>query len=558
MVLFTSKPQYAMAKNKIALLLFSLFITVFAQAKNNKYIVCFKDKNTNIDIEKTFSQKALEKRKKFNLAFDERDFPVNSMYKNELQKLGISILNESNWLNAVLINADENAMASITNLPFIASVQKINEPLIFNQNIASVIENNDCAETQDVLGYEDTYTSSYIQFHLLNGEYLHEQGFNGENMTIGICDAGFRNANNNPAFSAIFSEGRILGTYDYVHNDHRIFTSTDDAHGAYCFSFIGGLLNNQYIGTSTKSNFYLFQTENNDGGSERLQEEFNLATALQRCDQLGVDVVSISLGYYTFDLASENHDTSDMKKNNTPAAKAVNIAASKNILVCVAAGNEGTSAWHYITTPADADSAFAIAAVDKNGNVAPFSSYGLATDTRVKPNVAAVGWAANFVNTNGTVSSGNGTSFACPSLAGMATCLWQAFPTKTAWQIKTAIEQSASKYLTPDKHVGYGIPDFKKAYQFLSTPTFVSNSKLENEIVLFPNPVKGNLIIQNKSLNNIQSVEIFNNVGQLISTETDFSSSEKIIPVNNIAPGMLLLRILMTNGDVFTKKIIKE
>lgn len=71
----------------------------------------------------------------------------------------------------------------------------------------------------------------------------------------------------------------------------------------------------------------------------------------------------------------------------------------------MAAGNEGTSAWHYITTPADADSAFAIAAVDKNGNVAPFSSYGLATDTRVKPNVAAVG-AANFVNTNGTVSSG--------------------------------------------------------------------------------------------------------------------------------------------------------
>ena len=136
-----------MAKNKIALLLFSLFITVFAQAKNNKYIVCFKDKNTNIDIEKTFSQKALEKRKKFNLAFDERDFPVNSMYKNELQKLGISILNESNWLNAVLINADENAMASITNLPFIASDQKKKQPIIFKQNISSVIENNNCAET---------------------------------------------------------------------------------------------------------------------------------------------------------------------------------------------------------------------------------------------------------------------------------------------------------------------------------------------------------------------------------------------------------------------------
>ena len=172
----------------------------------------------------------------------------------------------------------------------------------------------------------------------------------------------------------------------------------DDAHGAYCFSFIAGIKANQYIGTSTKSKFYLFQTENNDGGSERLQEEFNLAIALQRCDQLGVDVVSISLGYTTFDSAFENHDTSDMKKNNTPAAKAVNIAASKNILICVAAGNEGAKPWHYISTPSDADSAFAIAAVDKNGNIASFSGYGLATDIRVKPNVAAVGSSANFIN----------------------------------------------------------------------------------------------------------------------------------------------------------------
>jgi subtilisin family serine protease len=49
------------------------------------------------------------------------------------------------------------------------------------------------------------------------------------------------------------------------------------------------------------------------------------------------------------------------------------------------------------------------------------------------------------------VQAGSGTSFACPQIAGIAACLWQAFPTKTNWEIKTAIEQSASQYLTPDK-----------------------------------------------------------------------------------------------------------
>lgn len=546
-----------MVKNKFTFLLFCCFILpIFAQA-NNKYIVTFKDKNHTIDIKKIFTEKAIEKRKKFNIPFDEKDFPVNESYKTEIQNTGISILSESNWLNAVLISADEKSISTISKLSFISSIQKVEKSTSEKSNISSIKENNDCAEIQNV-EFEDNYVSSYAQFHLLNGEYLHEQGYNGENMTIAICDAGFRNANTNPGFATVFSEKRMLGAYDYVHNDSTVFTATDDAHGAYCFSFIAGIKANQYIGTSTKSKFYLFQTENNDGGSERLQEEFNLATALQRCDQLGVDVVSISLGYTTFDSAFENHDTSDMKKNNTPAAKAVNIAASKNILICVAAGNEGAKPWHYISTPSDADSAFAIAAVDKNGNIASFSGYGLATDIRVKPNVAAVGSAANFINTTGTISAGNGTSFACPSLAGMATCLLQAFPDKTAWQIKTAIEQSASQFLTPDKRVGYGIPDFKKAYQLLSSPNYVSNSKLESEIILFPNPINDYLVIQNKSITPIQSVEVFNQVGQLVLKETDFPSSEKTVQMNNNSSGMFLLRILMKNGDVFTKKIIKE
>lgn len=141
-------------------------------------------------------------------------------------------------------------------------------------------------------------------------------------MTIGICDAGFRNANNNPAFSAIFSEGRILGTYDYV-TTIIVFSLLQMMHSWRVLFFFYWWIIKQpvYRHFHQIHPFYLFQTENNDGGSERLQEEFNLAIALQRCDQLGVDVVSISLGYYTFDVASENHDTSDMKKNNTPAGK---------------------------------------------------------------------------------------------------------------------------------------------------------------------------------------------------------------------------------------------
>lgn len=543
-----------MGKNKY-ILLSCLLVSNFLYAQENleKYIIYFKDKAVYKNVASMFSSKALEKRKKFNIQFDTRDYPVNEDYIEQLKEEQVIVLNTSNWLNAVLVKADENNINELKQLPFVSSVVEVKQTNTIG--IASVQESNECLETNGTQTFEDNYTSSFAQFHLLNGEYLHEQGFSGTNMTIAICDAGFKNANTNPAFAPIFSENRVLGYYDYVHNDSTLFTSGDADHGANCFSIIAGIKNNQYIGASSKSNFYLFQTENVDGNSERLQEEFNLATALERCDQLGVDVVSISLGYTTFDVASENHDTSDMMKNNTPAAKAVNIASTKGILVVVAAGNEGAGAWHYISTPADADSALAIAATDINGNVAAFSGYGLATDPRVKPNVAAVGSPTAFISTANQVASGPGTSYACPTIAGFATCLWQAYPTKTNWQIKTAIEQSANRYLTPNKHIGYGIPDFQKAYQLLATSTFVSEKSIENELEIYPNPFQSSVNVVLKGNIRIESIEVLTNIGQVIYSEN--APLRNTFSFNDLPKGMYLLQIA-TNKGTLIKKLIKD
>lgn len=537
-----------MGKNNYILLLFlSISSLLFAKGNPEKYIVYFKDKPVNENISSLFTEKAIAKKKKFNISFDERDIPVNKSYIEQLRNQDANIISSSNWLNAVIIEITGKKIERIKNLPFVLSVIKAGRPAL-NTGIAAIAEDNACTELTD---FEDTYTSSFPQFHLLNGEYLHEQGFNGENMTIAVCDGGFNGTNTIAAFNHLRSENRILGTYDYVNNDSTVFESI--AHGTNVLSCIAGIISNQYLGTSTKSDFYLFLTEN--ASSERLQEEFNLATALERCDQLGVDVVNISLGYTTFDVASENHDTSDMKKNITPSAKAVNIASSKGMLVCVAAGNEGNGTWKYISSPSDADSAFCIAAVDVNGNVASFSGHGLATDTRVKPNVAAVGWNTKIISATNSIVQSNGTSFAAPSLAGMAACLWQAFPTKTNWEIKTAIEQSASKYLTPDKRIGYGIPDFKKAYQLLSSTTYVSNKELENEFSVFPNPFLSSVNIVSKGNTNVERINVINNIGQTIYTIN--APIEYILALQDLPGGMYVLQI-ETDKGLLIKKLIKE
>ena len=53
-------------------------------------------------------------------------------------------------------------------------------------------------------------------------------------------------------------------------------------------------------------------------------------------------------------------------------------------------------------------------------------------------------------------------------MAGLAACLWQAFPEKTNEEIMNAIRRSASQADRPDNQLGYGIPDFQRAFQLLS------------------------------------------------------------------------------------------
>ena len=52
-----------------------------------------------------------------------------------------------------------------------------------------------------------------------------------------------------------------------------------------------------------------------------------------------------------------------MNGNITIIARAADLAAKKGMMVVVAAGNDGTDSWHFIGTPADADSVVAVGAV---------------------------------------------------------------------------------------------------------------------------------------------------------------------------------------------------
>ena len=475
------------------LLIGSLFNQTSAQF--TRYIIKLKDKNGSpysiSDPSSYLSQRAIDRRTRYGIAIDSTDLPVNASYLAQIKNVpGVSILNISKWLNAVAIQtADANALNTINGFSFVQSTSGIAakkgrsnqvdwEDSKFEGDFLP-IDNSNHRTSKTTSNYYD-YGNSFDEIHLHKGEFLHNIGLRGSGMQIALLDNGFNNYTSSSfhAFDSVNANNQVLGSWDFVAHEQNV--TNDGNHGMSCFSIIAANIPGQFVGKAPQANFWLYQTE--DNSSEYPIEEFNWACGAEKADSSGADIISSSLGYSTFDNTSLNHSYADMNGNTTIAAIAADLAAKKGMLVFIANGNDGSDPWHYLTTPADGDSVIAVGAVNVNGIVGSFSSYGPSSDGQIKPDVASVGVSAVLETSAGTIGTGNGTSFACPNMAGLATCLWQGFPEFSNMKIRSALWQSASRANMPDDRMGYGIPDMEKAFvnllqQFSSAEGTISNCK---------------------------------------------------------------------------------
>lgn len=468
----------------------ALLLLSGSYAQLTRYVINFKDKGNNsftLSNPGAFlSQRALDRRARYNITLDSADLPVSPSYIIQIKSIpNVTFLNTSKWLNSVTIKtSDAAAVSAISALPFVKSISGIaSKPLQKGNDNEDKFENESTqagplpANRMDQItdDYYNYGAASFAEVNLHKAQFLHDIGLRGQGMQIAVIDAGFTNYATLKAFDSINANGQILDTWDFVSGNADV---NDHAHGMECLSIIGANMPGQFIGKAPKADFYLYRSE--DGATEYPIEEHNWACAAERADSAGADVISTSLGYTQFDDPSLNHTYTDMNGRTTMAAIAATIAARKGILVFAALGNDGNKPWHYLSTPADADSVLSVGAVNVSGVVGSFSSYGPASDGRVKPDVASVGVSALLQAPSNNIGYGSGTSFACPNMAGMGACLWQAFPEFNNIRIIKTIQKAGSISLTPDDRIGYGIPNMKTAFADLLTGFATSEVTINN------------------------------------------------------------------------------
>jgi len=399
------------------------------------------------------------------------------------------------------------------------------------------------------------YGSATSQIDQLNGKYLHNLGYRGKDIVVGIIDAGFKNVNTNVAFDSLRLKNRLLGIKDIINPSSDIYA--EDSHGAMVLSTITGNLPNQYLGTAPDASFWLIRTEYVP--TEYLVETDFWVSGIEFADSVGVDVVNSSLGYTQFDDASMNFTYANLNGKISRASRAATLAAQKGIIVVNSAGNEGNKTWHYIGVPADAEGIVTVGGVTSTGTPSSFSSFGPSSDLRVKPEICSLGSSAWVVSTSGTTVTGDGTSYASPIMAGMMACFLQAsktvYPPCDVSTLLKSVFESASIYKAPTAQMGYGIPNFQLA---LAKLPFVSLSEITEtkDVIIAYNTIDKSLRIRllDNQVAEGKTVRLYSITGSL-QLNLPLQEPETVLQTDKLFPGMYVVSI-SGNGTMSTHKVV--
>ncbi|MFC2098509.1 S8 family serine peptidase [Bacteroidota bacterium] len=524
-------------------LFFCVGLNTMAQDTFYKFWVQLTDKKLNDysinNPEEFLSQRALERRSRHGIQVSDQDLPVSSAYLDSLDTHPLTILYTSKWMNAVVIRTQDSSLAiTLPDLSFVSGVQ-----YLYRSNLIKKSSLNKWGESS-----ESEELHSDHQIEMLNGQVLHQSGYEGQGMVIAVLDGGFSNADTLSGLDSLFSTGRIIGTRSFVEPDSSFYVGFNGSHGTSVLSIMGGDVPGHFRGTAPKASYFLMQTE--DTRSEFRVEEANWLAGAELADSIGADVINTSLGYSVgFTDEQQNYKYSDMDGNTTLVTRAAQLAATKGILVVTSAGNSGrpTDQWGYINSPADGDSLLAIGAVDAFGIRAHFSSKGPSSDGRVKPDVMALGLQTWLIRSSGLVSQGSGTSFSSPVMAGLATCLWQKNPEISNYRLIETIRSSASLNPFPDSLYGYGIPNFSLANDIITVDELTTAAT--DELILYPNPAREYIALTGDGrIAGKVRYEIVNIGGRsFLRGELNLSPGERIlIPLQSLPGGSYVM--LITSG----------
>lgn len=258
-----------------------------------------------------------------------------------------------------------------------------------------------------------------------------ERGYDGTGVTVAVLDTGIDATH--PDVSA-----SIVGQVDFTGSP----TGTKDGygHGTHVASTVlgsGAASKGLRKGVAPGAKLLVGKVCDSNGQCP----DDGIIAAMDWAAHSGAKVVNLSLG-------------GDATDGTDPMSQALNeLSRTTGTLFVVAAGNKGPRSGT-VSSPGSADEALTVAAVDKQDQMAGFSSRGPRVgDGGAKPDIAAPGVDIVAARAAGTTmgtpvdqyyTTASGTSMATPHVAGAAAVVAQQHPELTGQQIKALLMDTAT------------------------------------------------------------------------------------------------------------------
>ncbi|MEM7205514.1 MAG: S8 family serine peptidase [Planctomycetota bacterium] len=394
--------------------------------------------------------------------FDARDLPVAADYVARTRAAGAAVRVVSRWLNAASAVVDASALTTLRQAPFVRRISLVRRG-----------RRTAIAAMPATGARRSFYGMAQTQLDLIKLPLLHNAGFTGQGVVIGVLDTGFRLTHD--AFTFPAHPIDVVASWDFVDNDPIVAPEPGDPpnqhdHGTQVLGAMAAYLPNTLVGAAYDASYVLCKTE--DTSSETPVEEDYYVAGLQFAEAQGADVVTSSLGYIAW------YTQADLDGRTAMVTQAVNVATANGVHCCTAAGNGGHDqdpATSSLLAPADAFDVVTCGSVAPTWEISSLSSDGPTADGRVKPEVMAQGEVVYSVSPSDdtALSSADGTSMSTPLVAGTVACLAQAHAGISVASMRERLTKTAGYFSCPSPDpffvYGYGVIDALAAHQLAGT-----------------------------------------------------------------------------------------
>lgn len=281
---------------------------------------------------------------------------------------------------------------------------------------------------------------------MLEAEQAFKEGFTGETVKVGVADSGV------DAFHPQLQGTEFYSTISWPARE----IVDENGHGSHVCSTIAGKPYSSYVDIQVEgvSRARLISCKCLGRG---IGTGFNseIANAMALLYEHGCQVISMSLG----------SDSPQGSIEEDPLCRMVSNLTAKGVIIVIAAGNSGPEE-NTINSPGCSPDALTVAAIDKSGKPASFSSRG-GNKFPYKPEVAAPGvliysgtsqispMAIEQPQAGYGYVAISGTSMATPHVAGLVALLKQKYPDLTTARIKAVMAAKGRKF---DYALGWGVP----------------------------------------------------------------------------------------------------